>query len=130
MSKTLRQAEFEINASQKIIFPYLNTAGGLQEWFADDVTINSNKVYNFLWDGEIHAARLVSQKPNKSVKFEYLGEEGDDDPSWVELDLQVNELTQALYFQVSEYSDATDSDEEFYEMWEGLIDTLKDVVGA
>lgn len=128
MSKTLRTAEFELNASQKIIFPYLNTAGGLQEWFADDVTINSNKVYNFLWDGEIHSAKMVSSKPNKSVKFEYTDEE--EDPSWVELDLQVNELTQALYFQISEYSDSTDTDEEFYDMWEGLVDALRDVVGA
>ncbi len=128
MSKTLRQAEFELNASPKIIFPYLSTAGGLQEWFADDVTINASKVFTFLYDGEQHPAKMVAQKTNRSVKFEY--EDDEADPSWVEFDLQVNELTQTLYLHVTEYSDSADSDDEFYEMWEGLVDTLKEVLGA
>jgi len=37
MGKNKFITEFEINASQKILFPYLSTASGLAQWFADDV---------------------------------------------------------------------------------------------
>lgn len=47
MSKKSFQAEFEINASKKMLFPYLNSASGLSQWFADDVTINEDKIFNF-----------------------------------------------------------------------------------
>ena len=33
--------EYQINASRKMLFPYLSTATGLCQWFADDVNINN-----------------------------------------------------------------------------------------
>ena len=41
MSKQKFVGEYPINASRKMLFPYLSTASGLCEWFADDVNINN-----------------------------------------------------------------------------------------
>ena len=41
MAKQKFVGEYPINASRKMLFPYLSTATGLCQWFADDVNINN-----------------------------------------------------------------------------------------
>jgi molecular chaperone HtpG len=41
MAATHFEFEYEIKASPKVIYPYLSTASGLQQWFADKVTVIS-----------------------------------------------------------------------------------------
>ena len=48
MSKTLFKAEFDINASSKMLYSYISTASGLAQWFADDVTLDEDKNFNFI----------------------------------------------------------------------------------
>ncbi|MCA6073234.1 START-like domain-containing protein [Fulvivirga sedimenti] len=131
MSKHLFTADFEINASKKMLYPYLSSASGLAQWMADDVTINEDKVYNFIWDEEDHFATMVSHRTNHYVRYEFLpeDEEDEDDPSYFELRLELNELTQSVFIKVIDYSDMDDN-EELYDLWEGLIDNLKETVGG
>ena len=131
MSKTKFAGEFEINASKKMLYPYIFTTGGLSQWMADDVTINEDKVYNFIWDDEDHKANMVSHRTNTFVKFEFLPvtEEDEDDPGYVEIRLEMNELTQSVFIAITDYSEIEDL-EESYEQWEGLIDDLKQIVGG
>ncbi|MFN3840102.1 MAG: START-like domain-containing protein, partial [Cyclobacteriaceae bacterium] len=56
--KRLFTRDYEIHASIKMLYPYIQTAGGLAEWFADNVKINNeDKTYTFFWDNEEHKAR-------------------------------------------------------------------------
>lgn len=125
-------ADYQINTSRKIIYPYLSTASGLSQWFADDVTINEDKVYNFVYDGEDHYARAVIMRNNHSVKFEFFEptlEMEEEDRSYIEFRLDENELTQTLFLRVIDYSDAY-NDEELESIWEGLIGALKEIIGG
>lgn len=131
-SKQLFTADYEIHASVKMLYPYIQTAGGLSEWFADDVKINNiQKTFTFLWDNEEHIARLVNQRTNTFVRFEYLPEnEGDEnDPSYFELRLESNEMTQSVYLKVTDYSDFDDLGE-LQDLWDSLIETLRKTVGG
>ncbi len=90
--KKLFTADYEIHASIKMLYPYIQTASGLSEWFADDVTINNNdKSFTFFWDNEEHRAKLVAFRTNHFVRFEFLPEnkEDENDPSYVELRLDL-----------------------------------------
>jgi len=131
MSKHLFTADFEINASKKMLYPYISSASGLSQWFADDVTINEDKVYNFIWDDEDHRAKIASHRTNNYVRFEFIPETEEDkeDPSYFELKLDVNELTQTVFLKISDYSDMDDN-EELFDMWEGLVESLKETVGG
>ena len=131
MSKTKFVGEYEINASQKMLFPYLSTASGLAQWFADDVNINEDNVYSFLWDGEEYKATKASQKVNHHVKFEFLpvDEEDEDDPSYLELKLEVNELTQSVFIRITDYSDLDDAEEQ-YSLWENKVIAMKEIIGG
>jgi uncharacterized protein YndB with AHSA1/START domain len=129
--KRLFVTDFEIHASIKMLYPYIDSASGLSEWFADDVRISPEKVFTFVWDHEEHKAKLSSHRTNHFAKFEYLPETKEDqtDPNYFELRLEVNELTQTTFLKVSDYSDFDDF-EELQDLWEGLIENLKKVVGG
>lgn len=132
MSKNSFQAEFEINASKKMLFPYLNSASGLSQWFADDVTINEDKVFNFKWDNDNHQARIVSQRTNNFVRFEFLpdgSDQSEDELSFLEFKLDMNELTQSVFLTVVDHTDIEDQDE-LQDLWENLVAGLKEIVGG
>jgi hypothetical protein len=129
--KRLFTTDFEIHASVKMLYPYIDSASGLGEWFADDVRISPEKVFTFVWDQEEHKATLTSHRTNHFAKFEYLPETKEDekDPSFFELRLEVNELTQTTFLKVTDYSDFDDL-EELQDLWEGLVENLRKVVGG
>ena len=131
MVKNKFVADYQINASKKIVFHYLSTASGLEEWFADEVKINEDKNYIFNFDNEDHYARLASQRSNSHVKFEFYDPKNPDesDHSFIEFKLEENELTQTLFLKVIDYSDGYD-DDELVAIWEGLIGRLKDIIGG
>lgn len=127
MAKRKLVHEYEINASKKMLYPYFNSASGLAQWFADDVNINEDNVYNFIWEDLDHKAKLAGHRTNNFVKFEFLDD--DDDPSFVEFRLEENELTQSVFIKIIEYSDFEDEDEQ-RDVWDNLLYSLKETVGG
>lgn len=123
--KKLFTADYEVHASIKMLYPYIQTASGLAEWFADDVRINNqSKVYTFFWDNEEHQAKQVAHRTNHFARFEFLSENGEDrDPSYFELRLEFNELTQSVFLKVTDYSEFDDV-KEMEDLWNSLIDNL------
>ena len=125
-------ADYQINTSRRTIYPYLSTASGLSQWFADDVTINEDKVYNFIYDGEDHFAKAVIMRNNHNVKFEFFEPDSPDEDkekAYIEFRLDENELTQTFFLRVIDYSDVYDEEEQM-SIWEGLIGTLKEIIGG
>jgi uncharacterized protein YndB with AHSA1/START domain len=131
MVKTKFAFEYEINASRKMLYPYFTTASGLAQWFADDVNIDEDNIFNFIWEGEDHKAKLVSHRTNSFAKFIYLlpDKSEEEDPDWVEFKIDLNELTQTTFIKIYEYADFDDKEEQT-ELWEGLLHTLKEIVGG
>jgi uncharacterized protein YndB with AHSA1/START domain len=131
MSKQKFMGEYSINASRKMLFPYLSTASGLSLWFADDVNINNiNKTLIFIVDGEEKIARIDSVKKNRYVKFSFL-EDGEvrKDHDYLEFRLEINELTQSVFIRIIEYTE-TDDLEESFQIWDNLLSQLKEIIGA
>ena len=131
MAKQKFVGEFEINASKAMLFPYLSTASGLSQWFADDVNIDSfNKTLIFILDGEERVAKIDSLKNNQYIKFIFVHEDEDeDDKDFMEFRLEINELTQSVFIKVTEYTE-TDDLEESHQIWENLLSNLKEIIGA
>jgi len=123
--------EYQINASRKMLFPYLSTATGLCQWFADDVNINNiDKTLIFILDGDERIAVIDSIKNNRYVKFRFLNEdEKPKENDTLDFRLEINELTQSVFVRVEEYTD-TDDLEESYQIWENLLSQLKEIIGA
>lgn len=128
MTKAEFVGEYEMRASKKMLYPFISSASGLSQWFADDVNINNeDKVLTIIWDGDENKAKIISSRINHHVKFEFLDEDSDD-PNTLEFVLDVNELTNTVFIRVSDYSDM-DIDEA-KDLWESFIHNLKEIVGG
>ena len=131
MAKQKFVGEYPINASRKMLFPYLSTATGLCQWFADDVNINNiDKTMIFIVDGDERIAVIDSIKSNRYVRFRFLKD--DEKPKQndtLEFRLEINELTQEVFVRVEEYTESDDLDES-YQIWDNLLAQLKEIIGA
>ncbi|MDO7851869.1 START-like domain-containing protein [Hymenobacter convexus] len=123
--------EFPINASPKILFPYLATASGLSQWFCDDVRYVEGQRLNFIWDNDNHYAEISGQRLNRAVRFVFLDEQRQPvtDASFLEFTLDSSQVTDEVYLRVIDYSAALDAREQ-HEMWEGLVGKLREQVGG
>ena len=70
--KQLFTLEFPVRCSPTILFEFLSTASGLQEWFADRVDEWEN-VFSFSWNGGTpDKAEILAQAENKFIRFRCL----------------------------------------------------------
>ena len=122
--------EFEIKASAKMLFPYLSSASGLQQWFAPKVNYKPDHGFDFYWDGENHPAKLHSSRLNKSIRFDFVNTtEVERDWNYLEFKLDVGELSQSTFLKIVDYTENQDNDE-LESVWEGLIAGLKEIIGG
>jgi uncharacterized protein YndB with AHSA1/START domain len=131
MAKSKFTFEYEINASKKMLYPYFTTASGLAQWFADDVTVDEDHTFNFIWEDEDHKAKMVSHRTNSYAKFVFLSSDGEEDdaPNSLEFRLEENEMTQTTFIKVADYSDFDDKEEQA-ELWTNLFHGLREIVGG
>ena len=130
MEKLKYVAEYEFRASPKMLFQYISTASGLSQWFAQKVNIKPDHYFDFYWDSELHVAQQISVKLNKSIKFEFMNTSPDGhDNNYVELKIEVSDLTNSTFLHITDYSANTDP-EDVKDLWEGLIEGLKEILGG
>ena len=126
MSKFKYSQEFPFKTSPKVLYNYISTPGGLQQWFADKVIMDSNHLYHFSWDNEVHSAELTSTRLNKSTRFDFIGE---DEGNFLEFKLITSEIDNSIFLKVTDCSDNDDT-AELDSMWKSLIADLKEIVGG
>jgi len=124
-------ADYQLNASKKIVYSYLSTASGLQEWFADEVRINEDKDFILNFDQEDHYAKLTVLKANLHIRLDFFDPKKTHEQveSYIEFKLDETELTQSLFLKVIDHSNFYDL-EELEVIWDGLISNLKEIIGG
>jgi len=116
--------EYLFNTSSKILYQRLSTASGLNEWFADNVSIN-NEVMTFSWGDTEQKAKIIRQKNNLYVKFEWM----DNPERYTEFKIEKNSLTEDLTLFITDVVE-DDEDEDFItSLWDSSIKKLKNKLG-
>ena len=123
--KVKYELEIPIQASPNMLYQYISSASSLTEWFADDVN-SRGKIFSFFWDGSEEKAELISSKNNQFVKFKWLENE---DNSFFEIRIVVDELTKDASLVITDFSDEDEVDESKM-LWESQIADLKQVLGS
>ncbi|OGX89969.1 START-like domain-containing protein [Hymenobacter coccineus] len=126
-TKTQFTVDYSINASPKILFPYLATASGLARWFCDDVNHVAGGGLNFVWDRENHYAEVGPQRLNRAARYVFSGPEHAD-PSYVEFTLHSSAVTDEVFLHIVDYSSAQAAEQR--ELWDGLVAKLRGQVGG
>ena len=125
------EMEYSINASPKLLFPYIASASGLAQWFCDDVRLDPDHRFNMVWDKQNHYAEIVAQRPGRSVRYMFLDEKKQpaSDASYLDFTLEYSRITDEVFLRVTDYSDHSDEQEQL-ELWEGLVSKLREQVGG
>lgn len=121
------EIEFPINSSPQLLYQYISTPSGLQEWFADNVN-SRGEFFTFSWNDSEENARLCSKKTGEKIKFKWLDENNKDTEYFFELRILVDELTKDVSLMVIDY--AEEEVEESKLLWENQISDLKHVIGS
>lgn len=127
-SKIRYELEFPINSSPQLLYQYISTPSGLQEWFADNVN-SRGEFFTFIWNDSEEKARLYSKKSGEKIKFKWMDEDNNDTEYFFELRILVDEITKDVSLMIVDYAEEDDIAESKL-LWENQISDLKHVIGS
>jgi len=119
------ELEFVIQSSPQLLYQYLSTPSGLSEWFADNVN-SRGEMFSFIWDGSEEDAKLLKRKSDEFVKFAW---EENDDGSFFEMKIIVDEITKDVSLFITDFAE-DDEVEEAKMLWSNQVADLKQVLGS
>ena len=119
------ELEFVIQSSPQLLCQYILTPSGLSEWFADNVN-SRGELFIFIWDGSEEEAKLLKRKSDEFVKFTW---EANDDDSYFEMKIIVDEITKDVSLFITDFAEEDEVDEAKM-LWENQIADLKQVLGS
>ncbi|MDA7550113.1 START-like domain-containing protein [Flavobacteriaceae bacterium] len=120
------EMEFPIHASPSLLFQYISTPSGMQEWYADNVN-SRGEFFTFIWEGSEEKAKLVSKNKGQSIRFQWLDDEDTD--YYFEMRIQVDAITKDVSIMVTDFAE-DDEIEEGKMLWENMISELKQLLGS
>ncbi len=127
-SKVRYEIEFPINSSPQLLYQYISTPSGLQEWFADKVN-SRGEFFTFEWDDSQENARLASKKTGEKIKFKWVDENKKDTEYYFEIRILEDELTKDVSLLIVDFAEE-DELEESKQLWENQVSDLKHVIGS
>ncbi len=68
--KVLYTLEYPVRCSPAILYDFLRTPTGLQEWFADKIDEKEDQ-FSFSWNGVEEKAKLIDSEQDKFVRFRW-----------------------------------------------------------
>jgi len=120
------EIEYTLNSPTRVLFDRLSTPEGLAEWFADNVTVEGD-IFTFYWDKAEAMARIVYERENKAVRFEWL-DFADTETNFFEFRLLIHELTNDTALLITDHAEEDEIDDA-RELWNTQISYLKNVLG-
>ena len=119
------QLEYLFNCTPRLIFPYLSTPDGLEDWLAESVRIE-NRIYHFRWGSEERTADLTDLKMNVMVRFRWREENKGE---YLEMKITADDMTGELSLAITDYSDDDEADQ-YRMVWDNSIQALRGMLGA
>lgn len=123
--KTMYTLEFPIRCSPTILYEFLSTPVGLQEWFADKVD-QRDTTYYFSWNGSVDTAEVLEEFENNYIRYrwDYM-----DEDEFFELRVEQSPVTNETILRITDFADKGDiKDQE--RLWSTQVSDLKHRIGA
>ena len=112
--KQLFTLEFPVRCSPAILFEFLATPAGLQEWFADKVDEWEN-VFSFSWDGGVpEKAEVVDREENKFIRFRWLH---NDKNEFFEFRIEKTEISNQTILVIKDFAEKSEIKDQS-QLWE------------
>ncbi|GAA0535917.1 START-like domain-containing protein [Chitinophaga japonensis] len=102
MSKKVQyELEYPVRCSPSILYEFLSTPAGLQEWFADKVDFRDN-VFSFSWNGSTEEAEVLEQEEEEFIRLRWLNAPSGE---FFEFRIQISEVTNETILVVKDFAE-------------------------
>lgn len=102
MSKKVQyELEYPVRCSPSILYEFLSTPAGLQEWFADKVDFRDN-VFSFSWNGSTEEAEILEQEEEEFIRLRWLHAPNGE---FFEFRIQISEVTNETILVVKDFAE-------------------------
>lgn len=117
--------EFPIRCSPTILYEFLSTPVGLQEWFADKVDQRDHKFF-FTWNGSTEIAEVLEHIENEFIRYRWESYPKDE---FFEFSIEQSPITAETILRITDFADKSDiKDQE--QLWHSQVNDLKHRIGA
>ena len=99
--KQLFTLEYPVRCSPSILYEFLSTPAGLQEWFADKVDERDN-IFSFSWSGNTEKAEIVEGEEEKFVKFHWMASPKEE---YFEFRIEKSEVTNQTILVINDFAE-------------------------
>jgi uncharacterized protein YndB with AHSA1/START domain len=96
--------EYPLKCSPSILYDFLSTPAGLQEWFADKVDERDN-VFSFSWNGSIDKAEVLESETEKFIRFHWSTAPKEE---FFEFRIEKSEVTNQTILIIKDFADKKD----------------------
>lgn len=123
--KVMYTLEYPVRCSPAILYEFLSTPVGLQEWFGDKVDQRDSTFY-FTWNGSTDIAELVEYVENEYVLFRW---DYYSDDEFFEFRIEQSSITNETILKITDFADKADlKDQE--RLWASQVNDLKHRIGS
>jgi uncharacterized protein YndB with AHSA1/START domain len=120
MSKKIRYTlEYPVRCSPGILFEFLSTSTGLQEWFADKVE-DTDGLFSFAWNGSAEEAEVIASEENKSIRFHWVNTPSEE---YFEFSIEKSEVTNLTILVINDFAEKRDIKDQS-QLWETQVKEL------
>jgi uncharacterized protein YndB with AHSA1/START domain len=125
MSKQLYTLEYPVRCSPSILYEFLSTPAGLQEWFADKVDERDN-VFFFSWNGSSQKAEVLESQEEKFIRFHWLDTPKEE---YFEFSIEKSEITNQTILVVKDFAEKKEVKDQSM-LWDYQVKDLFHRIGS
>ncbi|RYD51705.1 MAG: ATPase [Sphingobacteriales bacterium] len=118
--------EYPIRSSPTILYEFLSTPVGLQEWFADKVDQRDTTFY-FSWNGSVDTAERIEAFENMYVRYRWDYYAPDE---FFEFRIEQSPVTNETILRISDFVDDKSEIKDQERLWSSQVADLKHRIGA
>jgi START-like superfamily domain len=124
--KQLYSIEFPVRCSPAILWGFLNSATGLQQWFADKVD-EWEGILSFSWGSEApDKAKVIDEEEEHFIKYHWLHSEKDE---YFEFRISRTEISSQTVLIVSDFAEKNDIKDQT-QLWHYQVKELFHKLGS
>jgi len=117
--KQLFSIEFPVRCSPTILYEFLSTPSGLQEWFADKVDEREN-IFSFSWNGTTDKAEVLEKEHDKYIRFHWLHAPKNE---YFEFRIETTEVSNMTILVISDFAEKSEIKDQS-QLWDYQVKEL------
>ena len=99
--KQVYTLEYPVRCSPTILYEFLSTPAGLQEWFADKED-ERDSVYSFSWNDNTELAEVLEKEEDKFIRFHWVNAPGEE---YFEFRIEKSEVTNQTILVIKDFAE-------------------------